>query len=131
MNHKMIHALEHLVFSHRKVILAICAALTVVLGYQTSQLRFDAEFQKRLPRNHPYVQVFLEYHEEFGAANRILVAVRAREGEIFNVELFEAIKQVTDELFLIREVNRSSIRSIFTPNVRFVEIVEVGLLAET
>jgi len=118
--------LERLFFNHRPAVLAVLAAITLALGYQATQLRIDAGFEKLLPKKHPYIQTFLEYQDEFGGANRLLIAVRARDGDIFTPEFFATLKSVTDAVFFLPGVNRSTVQSLFTPNVRFIEIVEGG-----
>jgi predicted RND superfamily exporter protein len=45
---------------------------------------------------------------------------------MFNPAFFESFETITDQVFFIPGVDRASVRSIFTPNVRFVEIVEDG-----
>lgn len=118
--------LEKLIFSHRKVILFLFVLLTGFMVYQTAQLRVDAGFKKQLPLKHEYMQTFLQYEKEFGGANRLLVALMAEDGDMFTPAFFEALEAMTNDVFFIPGVNRSSVRSIFTPNVRFVEIVEDG-----
>jgi predicted RND superfamily exporter protein len=106
--------------------LALFAVITLVLGFEASQLKVDAGFEKQLPLKHPYIQTFLKYQDEFGGANRLLIAVKAEQGDIFTPEFFKVMKDVSDAVFLLPGVNRSTVSSIFTPNVRFVEIVEGG-----
>ena len=122
----MTKALEGLVFSKRIWILAIFVLLTVFLGYRCSLLRIDAGFEKLLPLGHPYMKTYVEHREAFGGANRILIAVRAKDGDIFTPEFFETLKEVTDAVFFLPGINRSTVQSLFTPNVRFIEIVEGG-----
>ena len=44
------NALERLVFNHRKVLLALCAILTVVLGCAAvTKLTLNASFEKSMP----------------------------------------------------------------------------------
>ena len=119
-------ALERLVFSLRWPLLAVFVAITVYMVFLASQLRVDAGFKKQLPLQHEYMQTFLDYEEEFGGANRLLVAVMAEDGDMFDAEFFRVLEEVTNAVFFIPGVNRASVRSIFTPNVRFVEIVEDG-----
>ncbi|MDA2910835.1 MMPL family transporter [Nitrospiraceae bacterium AH_259_D15_M11_P09] len=126
MSSRILAAIESGVFAHRKLILALFAAITLFISYPASQLRIDAGFEKHLPLNHPYAQTFLQYRQEFGGANRLLVAVRAKQGDIFTPEFFDVLQAVTDEVFFLPGVNRSTVRSLFTPNVRFIEIVEGG-----
>jgi len=118
--------LEGLIFGARMPLLIGFALITLVMGYFATQLRVDAGFMKQLPLKHEYMKTFLEYKEEFGGANRLLVAVMANDGDMFDAEFFTSLEQATNAVFFIPGVNRASVRSIFTPNVRFVEIVEDG-----
>lgn len=113
-------------FNQRKAILILFGLLSVIMGYFALQLRIDAGFEKQLPLKHPFVQTFLEYQEEFGGGDRVLVAIHSKDGDIFSAESLEALKKLTDEIFFLPGINRSSVTSIFTPNVRFIEIVEGG-----
>jgi predicted RND superfamily exporter protein len=73
------------------------------------------------------MQTYMKHREEFGGANRILIALVAKEGDIFTPEFFEALKAATDEVFFIPGVDRSRVSSLFTPNTRFTEVVEDGI----
>jgi len=115
------------IFDHRRWIIALFAVVTVVMGWFATQLRIDAGFTKHLPKDHPYMETFLEYRDEFGGANRILIAVMTRDGDIFTPEFFNTLKEATDEVFFLPGVNRSSVKSLFTPNVRFTEVVVGGI----
>ena len=126
MRERLTASIEQAVFTHRRLILTLFGVFTVFMIYNVSKLRIDAGFEKLLPLHHPYMLTFKQYMEDFGGANRILIAVRAKQGDIFTPELFQAIKAVTDEVFFLPGVNRSTVQSIFTPNVRFIEIVEGG-----
>lgn len=118
--------LEGLIFGHRKVVITIFALLTVWMGWSAWHIRVDAGFTKQLPLEHEYIQTFLQYQDQFGGANRIAVALVARDGDIFTPEFFAVLKQLTDEIYFVPGVDRSSVTSLFTPNVRFVEVVEDG-----
>ena len=53
----------------------------------------------------------------------------ARDGNMFTPEFFEALKNVTDEVFFLPGVDRGRVQSLFTPNVRYTEVVEDGIAA--
>ncbi|HCI46097.1 MAG TPA: RND transporter [Rhodospirillaceae bacterium] len=114
------------IFNNRAVFLILFALITLVMGFAASLLKVDAGFDKRLPISHPYMETFREYRDEFGGANRILVSVRAVDGDMFTPAFFTTLQQVTDEVFNIPGVDPARVTSIFTPNVRFIEIVEDG-----
>ncbi|MEE4330204.1 MAG: RND family transporter, partial [Wenzhouxiangella sp.] len=114
------------VFAIRPLILLVFLLGTVAMGYFMVQLRVDAGFLKQLPLDHEYMQTFMEYEREFGGANRVMVALVAEDGDMFSPEFFEKFEQISNRVFFIPGVDRASVRSIFTPNVRFVEVVEDG-----
>lgn len=119
--------IENLVFGWRKTILALFVVVTAFMVYSALQLQVDASFHKQLPLSHPYMETFVDYEGEFGGANRILVALVRQDGEdIFDEEFFTVLEQVTNEVFFIPGIDRGRVTSIFTPNVRFIEIVEDG-----
>lgn len=122
----MIDKIVTLLFSYRKTFISLCLLLTVGIFFSAIRIKVDAGFEKQLPLDHSYIKTFLEYQDEFGGANRLLIAVSPKEGDIFTPEFFRVFKQVTEESYYIDGVNRAQIRSLFTPNVRFVEIVDGG-----
>ncbi|WP_154222182.1 efflux RND transporter permease subunit [Marinicella rhabdoformis] len=119
-------ACESVLFSGKKLILLMVVAITIFMAYMASQLQVDAGFKKQLPLDHEYMQTFLQYEEDFGGANRVLVALVDDSGDMFNDQFFRKLEKVTDEVNFIEGVYRPSVKSIFTPNVRFVEVVEDG-----
>ena len=123
----LLDRMENLIFGLRPLIVGIFVIITLIMGYGLTNLHVDAGFSKHLPLQHEYMQTFMEYRNEFGGANRVLVALRARDGNMFSAEFFNALKQATDEVFFLDGVDRSRVSSLFTPNVRFTEVVEDGI----
>jgi len=123
----MTDRLERLVFGHRRWVIVLFAVLTVVMAWYASHLRIDAGFAKLLPLEHEYMKTYLQYRDQFGGANRVVIAIRSEKGDIFTPEFFEVLKDVTDDVFFIPGVDRTRVMSLFTPNVRFTEVVEDGI----
>jgi len=122
--------LEPHVFGHRNLIVAVFALLTLMFGVIAAQgLKLDTNFTKQLPLGHEYIQTYLDHKAEFGGANRLLIAVVAEDGDMFTPQFFEALKIATDEVFFIEGVDRSRVQSLWTPNVRYTEVVEGGIQA--
>ncbi len=118
--------LEKIIFDHRRLMLSALTLITIVLTVQAARLAIDAGFEKQLPLKHPYMETFIEHREQFGGANRLLISVRAKDGDLFDPHALEKVRQVTAALGTVPGIDRTSITSIFTPNVRFVRIVEGG-----
>jgi predicted RND superfamily exporter protein len=125
---KVATTLEHLIFGHRLLIVIAFALITVVmLTVAARGLRIDASFTKQLPLKHEYMQTFVKHQSEFGGANRVLVALIARDGNMFTPGFFDALKKATDEVLVMDGIDRTRVQSLFTPNVRYMEVVEGGI----
>ena len=95
------------------------------MGFAT-QTKVDARFEKQLPLGHEYIQKFREFESEFGGANRVVLAMIVEEGEIFNEDYFNKLDSLTKDVYAMPGVDQASVTSLFTPNVRFTEVVEDG-----
>lgn len=122
-----IFRLEKTIFTHRILTIGVFVAVTLVMGFFVTQLRVDAGFSKHLPRDHEYMKTYAKYRQAFGGANRVLIACMVKQGDIFTLEFFKLLKEVTDDVFFITGVDRARVQSLFTPNVRFTEVVEDGI----
>jgi uncharacterized protein len=120
---------SYYIFHWRKPLLAIGLAITAILALSATRLEVQAGFTKMLPLQHPYMQTFLKYQQDFGGANKVLVAVKAREGDVFNAAALAKLKAVHDDLFFMHGVERSSVLSLYSPNTIFMEVVEDGFRA--
>ncbi|THF62914.1 RND family transporter [Pseudothauera nasutitermitis] len=123
---RLVQAFGHVLFRQRKLFLALFVLLTVLLGWSASNLKVDAGFEKMIPLEHPYMKTFMDYRSTFGGANRVLVVLRQKQGDIYTPEFFSALKGLTDDVFFLPGVDRATVTSLFTPNVRYIEVVEEG-----
>ena len=121
-----IEALARAIFAHRRALLAVFALVTILLGASAIRLRVDASFDKMVPLAHPYMQTFTQYRATFGGANRVLVALVKRDGEVFDAAFLAKLRDATDAVFFMPGIDRPTVRSLFTPNARYIEIVESG-----
>lgn len=118
---------ERLIFRNRAWVLALFVLVTAVMGYFASQLKVDAGFNKQVPLQHEYMRTFTDYMADFGGANRVLIAVVAKDGNMFSKEYMSTLENVTNEVINLDATDDAKVRSLFTPNVRFIEVVEDGL----
>ena len=119
--------IEQALFGHRGGVLVTFALVTLVMASLATGLRVDAGFSKQVPLEHPYMQTYLEHRAEFGDADRVVIALLTRSGDMFTPEFFAALRRVTDAVFFLPGVDRTQVYSLLTPNVRFTEVVEDGI----
>jgi len=126
----LVKRLERLFFGHRIATLAVLAAFTVAMGYFASQLRMSAGFEKQLPKGHEYVQTFSQYRDQLFGANRVVVVVHNRKGDIWNTGSLRKLSEVTQAVMFMPGIDRRTVTSLWTPNTRVLEITEEGFHAE-
>ena len=122
----MLERVSTWIFRHRLTLVGFFVVVTVIMAVFASRLRVDASFNKSLPLDHPYIRTFTKYQSEFGGANRVLIALMAKNGDIFTPEFFAQLRKVTDETTFLPAVDRAQVQSLFTPNVRYIEVIEDG-----
>src|SRR6516225_6314285 len=120
--------LERLVFNHRRLVLVLCAVITLLLGaLAATKLTLNASFEKMIPRTHPYIQNFLENRGELrGLGNSLRIVVENPSGDIFDRTYLDTLRKLNDELFLTPGVDRAWVKSLWVPSVRWTEITEEG-----
>ena len=120
--------LERLVFNNRAAMVVVCAIVTVVLGYAAAtRLVLNASFEKMIPQSQPYIKNYLAHQKELrGLGNAVRVVVENVDGDIFDPRYIDAVKQVSDELFLTPGVDRAWVKSLWSPAVRWTEVTEDG-----
>ena len=119
---------EPLIFSKRPITLTVIGLLTLFLGWQALHLRLDSGFEKQLPKDHPYIKILKEHQEQFGGGNTVLLAVsqKSPDKNIYDGAFLASLKTATDAVFYLSGVDRTRVSSIYTPNVRYLEVVEGG-----
>ena len=132
--------LGNLVFSHRKAVVILFLVLTVFMAWQASHLKIDAGFAKLLPLKHPYMQTFVEYRDAYGGANKVVIAIRAKDGDMFTPEFFQVLAEITDEELrertaaLVAEVDETGAPTVFVGNPdqgSAVAVTPVGITPST
>jgi uncharacterized protein len=121
---------EPIVFGRRPRTLLVLGVMTVFMAWQASQLKLDTGFEKQLPLGHPYIQVFKQYQQQFGGANTVLFALVLKpgvEGDIYTPEFMTTLKNLTSAVFFTPGMDRPRVSSLFTRDVRYVEVREEGL----
>ena len=116
------------IFHWRNVLLALGLVTTIVLGYFATQLKVTAGFTKMIPLHHEYMKTFTDYQGDFGGADKVLVAIKVKQGDIYSKDVIDIVRGVTQDLFFMQGVERSSLTSLVTPNVRWNEVVEAGFI---
>lgn len=119
--------LERVLFNNRRIVLAIFAVITVLLGYQACKLRINANFEKTIPTGHPYIVNYLRHKQDLaGTGNAVRIVVENTQGTIYDSSYLATLKKVTDDVFLMPGVNRTYMRSLWSSGTRWQAVTELG-----
>lgn len=116
--------LEPMIFAHRPVMLAALLLITALLGWQAHQLPLDAAFDRAQPSAHRYSAVDLRHRDAFDGANPVRIAVLRTSGDLYDPAFLMRLKALTDGLAQLPGIDRRHLRSLFTPEVRYVDVIE-------
>lgn len=122
--------LENFFFRYRAATLLVLLALTIGMGVLASRLHMSAGFDKQLPVGHEYTDTFFKYRTQLFGSNRIMVVVRARDGNIWTPASLKKLHEATEAVLYLPGVDRRSVQSLWTPNIRVYELTEEGFQAE-
>lgn len=120
--------LERALFNHRTLILLLCLAASLLLGWQATHLTLNASFEKTIPREHPFIVNYLEHRQELaGLGNAVRIAVANPKGTIYDKHYLQTLQQLNDEIYLLPGVDRAAMKSLWTPSTRWTGVTEEGL----
>jgi len=118
---------ERIIFNNRAIIVAMCFIATIVFGYYATTVKLNANFEKTIPVNHPYILNYLKHKVDMaGLGNSVRIAVENTEGTIYTKEYLEALRKINDKVFLVPGVDRMHMRSLWTPATRWQAVTEIG-----
>ncbi|CBL44678.1 Conserved hypothetical protein [gamma proteobacterium HdN1] len=126
--HGFVRRSEDVFFNHRPIYIALIFLCTLFLGWKALFVTLDSSLEKMVPMAHPYIENLFEHKDELSLGNDLRIAVERVDGDIFNADYLEVLKKITDEVFYLDGVNKSGVQSLWTSNVRWVEVTEDGFI---
>lgn len=119
--------LERLIFNHRLVLLVVCALVTLALGFQALRLEIGASFEKMMPQSHAFIEHYRDNASSLrGLGNSVRIVVENPNGDIYDARYLAALRDISDKVFLVPGVDRSFMKSLWLPVVRWTEITADG-----
>ncbi len=121
--------LERLIFGRRPVLLLLCAALTLFFASSLRHLQLNASFENFIPTHHPFIVNYEANKDQLGSlsGNTIEIVVRADHGTILNRNYIMLLQKISDQVFLLPGVDRTNMKSLWTPTVRWLAETSYGI----
>jgi predicted RND superfamily exporter protein len=119
--------MERLIFNRRPMWLVIIAILTCYFAFEMTRIKIDARFEKMLPMQHEYLQNMFSRLEDLTQKGlSFKIAIENTQGDIFDKEYLQVVQDVHDKVFNTNGVDRTSMRSMWAPSVRWQAVTPQG-----
>jgi predicted RND superfamily exporter protein len=117
-------------FNNRPVILLLCLLVTLFLGIEALHAKLNASFEKMIPTHQAFIVNFLNHYDDLRSqGNAIRIAVQANQGTIINAHYLAVLQNISDQIYLLPNVDRVAMTSLWTPSTRWVAVTGDGIVS--
>jgi uncharacterized protein len=107
---------------NRIKVLLVLLILTGIFLYGAFQIQGEVILRDLLPYDHPYLKLHARFSKVFGSGGSgVVIALKAKNGDIFNEAFLSKLKKMNDEVELWDEVYRSLTISIASRSAKVVK----------
>lgn len=118
--------IDRLVFAHPWITLGVIGLVTLFFALQIPAVRMASDFADLLPQQHPYIQLHNRIRDTFGGANNVILAVKVKDGTIFDNEVLQKIHHITQDVDSLTGINHNLVSSLTHRTTRKVWLNEYG-----
>ncbi len=93
-------------------------------------IKIETHLEDFLPQKHPFVKVQHKLTQIFGGLNQVSIALKTKKGDIFNKDFLEKVIFLTEDLYLLEDVNPSRVISLASRHIKHVTANEEGFFVE-
>ena len=93
-------------------------------------IKIETHLEDFLPQKHPFIKVQHKLTEIFGGLNQVSIALKTKKGDIFNKDFLAKVISLTDDLYLLENVNPSRVISLASRHIKHVTANEEGFFVE-
>ena len=119
-----------LILRFRLSIGLLLVAISLVMAYGVSKVKFATSFVDFFPRGNPNTVLYEKYRQDFGGAQSLVVAIRVKRGDIFNFATLKKIQEINGAVDALSGVDHVSVQSLASFRVSYVEPVPGGLVGK-
>lgn len=119
--------LERTIFNHRLAVLLLFLAGTIFFCIQTTHVKLNASYESMIPTHQPFIENYLRHSDDLQSrGNALRIAVQANQGSILSARYLKTLQKINDTVYLLPNVDRAFMESLWTPNTRWRTVVKEG-----
>ncbi len=123
----MLHTFARWVVKNRVLVLLLSVVITMGFVSQIKNLKIIIDPNTMLPQQHPYVVGTNMAERIFGQNYVLEVLVSPKTGDIYQAEVLERIKIISDELLKLPGVHKETLMSLAAPRAKAINGTSEGM----
>ncbi|SDI13368.1 efflux RND transporter permease subunit [Pseudomonas panipatensis] len=123
----MIERIAAFCIRRRAWVAGILLALTAVLGWFALHIEVRTVFEDMLPSRHEYVRTHEKFKDTFGGSNLVTIMFEVEQGDVFQKNVLDKVRQVTLGLREVSAVNQYQITSLASKKLKEVRASTDGI----
>jgi uncharacterized protein len=118
------------VLKYRRSIGVALLLITAFMAWNAAHVKAATRFENLFPAQHPNVQLYNHYQRRYGGAQTLVMLIRVRNGDIFNLRFLQKIVEVQNAVNALPAVDHNGVFSLASYRVAFTEAVPGGLTSK-
>jgi uncharacterized protein len=110
--HDLHRSFARYILDFRKLIGVLLIGITIFMGYWAMHLPIATRFEDLFPAKHPNTLLYRQFRRQYGGAQTLVVMVRVKSGDIFNLKTLHDIQDITNEVDKLFGVNHNEVFSL-------------------
>jgi len=110
--HPVMEKYARWILSHRRIVLTVVMLLTIVLAYLASGVKIIIDPGALAPNGHPYITSTKLIEKKFGSKYMVVIGITPKQGDIYQPQVLEKVKRITEEVDNAPGVVRSTMMSL-------------------
>jgi len=104
---------------HRVIVFLVVLIGAGIFSYGAFKIKSEVLLYELFPYNHPYLKLHAKFAEVFGTgASSVVIAVKTKKGDIFNIATLSKIRDMTNEVELWDETYRILTSSMASKTIK-------------
>ncbi len=116
------------ILQYRAPIGIVLILVTALMGYWAAHVQIATKFENFFPANHPNTLLYRKYQYRYGGAQTLMLMLRMRHGDIYNVPTLTKIQDLTAAVNILPGVDHNEIFSLASYRVAFPRVIPGAII---
>src|SRR5438309_3575840 len=117
------------ILRYRAIIGISLISVTALMGFWAAHVQIATKFENFFPANHQNTLLYRKYQYRYGGAQTLMLMLRVRHGDIYNVPTLTRIQDLTREVNILPGVDHNEIFSLASYRVAFPKVIPGAIIS--